>query len=547
MGLRGYQSAAVEAVYDHLRERDDNPCVVIPTAGGKSHIIAQLCKDVVGWGGRVIALAHVHELLSQNYAKIVEAEPGLALQTGIHSASLGSRDTEHPIIVAGIQSAFRRVKQFGKVDMVIVDEAHLITVEGDGMYRTFIAGLKEANPAIRVVGFTATDYRMTTGRICMPENILNHVCFEAGVSDLIRQGYLCNLVNKGSAVDIDTSGLHMRGGEFVPEEAERLMNEDGLVRQACGEILKKTTERKSVLVFCAGIEHAKAVAGHLDGMDRAITIFGETNKEERAETIRAFKAGKLKYLVNVNVLTTGFDAPNIDCIVLLRPTMSPGLYYQMVGRGFRLHEGKENCLVLDFGGNIVRHGPIDRITIQDRLKRDRGEAPWKKCPECGEIVPAAVRECPACGFVFPVHERTHDTAASEAPILAGQVTTETCAVEEVSYHLHINRAGSRTMRVDYSFGDIGKESEWVCFEHSGYAWEKAGRWWYRRTTACMPKTVEEAVALANAGALAETKSITIRSVGGEDFPQIISHVLGPKPTTWKDPTCETEAATEIRY
>lgn len=172
--LRPYQQEAVEDIYDHLRDHDDNPCVVIPTAGGKTPVMATVCKDAVGrWEGRVLIVAHVRELLEQAVEKLNIVAPEMWHQIGVYSAGLKSRDTEHPIIVAGVQSVFRRASELGRFDLVVIDEAHMIPPDGDGMYRTLIAGLKDTNPDLRIIGLTATPFRMTSGPICAPENVLN--------------------------------------------------------------------------------------------------------------------------------------------------------------------------------------------------------------------------------------------------------------------------------------------------------------------------------------------------------------------------------------
>jgi DNA repair protein RadD len=176
--LRPYQKEAIDAVYRHLREHEDNPCVVIPTAGGKTPILATICKDAVSkWRGRVLIVAHVKELLEQAVDKLNQVAPELGLQIGIYSAGLKSHDTDEPIIVAGIQSIYKRAKKLGHFDLAIIDEVHCIPPDGDGMYRTLLTGLKETNPILRIIGLTATPYRMASGDICAPENILNTVCY----------------------------------------------------------------------------------------------------------------------------------------------------------------------------------------------------------------------------------------------------------------------------------------------------------------------------------------------------------------------------------
>jgi DNA repair protein RadD len=533
--LRPYQAEAVAAVYDHLRRRDDHPCVVIPTAGGKTPVMATICRDAVQqWNGRVLILAHVKELLEQAADKLHAMAPDLWNRIGVYSAGLKSRDTEHPIIVAGIQSVFRRAAELDRFDLILIDEAHMLPPDGEGMYRTFLADARVVNPNVRLVGLTATPYRMSTGLICGPENLLNHVCYEVGVRELIVQGYLCPLKTKAGKRKVDTTNLHLRGGEFIAGEVEALMDDDSLVRSACREILDQTADRHSVLIFAAGVQHALHVQKVLGEMGQACGfVCGDTLPFERAEFLKKFKDGQLKYLVNVNVLTTGFDAPNIDCVALLRPTNSPGLYYQMVGRGFRLDPSKDNCLVLDFGGNILRHGPVDALEIKDR-SAGNGEAPAKECPQCQAVIHAAYSLCPECGYEFPLPKRgQHEQEASTAGILSGEISETQHTVSEVGYSVHVKRDAPeghpRTMRVDYRVGFNDYRSEWVCIEHTGYARGKAEAWWKLRSHLPVPENVDDAVALAEAGALASALSITVRSVTGEKYDRIVKCELGPKP------------------
>jgi DNA repair protein RadD len=547
--LRPYQRDAVQSVYRHLRERDDNPCVVIPTGGGKTPVMATICDDAVRqWNGRVLVLAHVKELLEQTAGTLDRMAP--QLHVGLHSAGLGRRDTEHPVIVAGIQSVYRRAADlFGEraFDLAIIDEAHLIPPEGDGMYQTFLSEARVVNPRLRVIGLTATPFRMTSGMICTPEHFLNAVCYEVGVKELIRDGYLCALRTKAGAAKADTSDLHVRGGEFIPGEVEDLMDQDGLVRSACAEIMQHAQDRQSVLIFASGIRHGQHIAEILrreHGVECGF-VCGETPTAQRDGLIARFRRqGKpelfgddcqkpLKYLCNINVLTTGFDAPNVDCVAMLRPTMSPGLYYQMVGRGFRLCEGKADCLILDFGGNVLRHGPVDAIRITE-VNNGNGDAPAKECPQCHAVIAAGYAICPECGYEFPPPERQqHDRQASTAEILSGQVTDAEHQVREVFYGVHVKRdAGPehpRTMRVEYQVGWQQHFSEWVCFEHSGYARAKAEAWWRRRSNDPVPDTVDDAVELAQAGSLASTLTITVRTVAGEKYDRIVNHTLGEKP------------------
>ncbi len=532
--LRPYQEQVKAAVYDHLRTRGDNPCAVVPTAGGKTPIMASICKDsVVQWNGRVLILAHVKELLQQTADKLCTVCP--EVKFGVYSAGLRRRDTTDPVIVAGIQSVFRRACELDAFDLVMVDEAHLIPPEGDGMYRRFLADAKVINPDLRIIGFTATPFRMKTGTICTPDGFLNPICFEVGVRELIRDGYLCPLVTKAGKTKADTSSLHIRGGEFVADEVEDLMDQDNLVGAACTEIVEQTQERKACLIFASGIrhgEHILRVMAEEHGIDCGF-VTGETPTKVRDAILARFRAGDLKYLVNVNVLTTGFDAPQIDCVALVRPTMSPGLYYQMVGRGFRLHPGKQNCLVLDFGGNVLRHGPVDQVKVADRT-RGNGDAPVKECPDCQALIAAGYARCPQCGYQFPPRQRQeHDSKATEAGILSGQVTDTDYDVRDINYSVHTKRDAPpdapKSLRVDYRLGLNHWQSEFICLEHDGYARQKAVAWWRKRSPDPVPDTAERAVEIAEGEGLAHTLKITVRNIVGEQYDRIVGYQLRPIP------------------
>jgi DNA repair protein RadD len=508
--------------------------VVIPTAGGKTPVMASICKDAVGeWNGRVLILAHVKELLEQATDKLRAVCP--EIEFGVYSAGLKRRDTRNPVIVAGIQSVYRRACELDAFDLVMVDESHLIPADGEGMYRQFLADAKIVNPALRIAGFTATPFRLKTGPICTPEGFLNHVCFEVGVRELIHDGFLCPLRTKAGINKADFGQLHVRGGEFVADEVEHLMDDERLVEAACGETVGYTGDRQAVLIFASGIKHGEHIVRVLadqHGIECGF-VTGETPTAERDAILGRFRRGELKYLCNINVLTTGFDAPHIDCVALVRPTLSPGLYYQMVGRGFRLHDGKKDCLVLDFGGNVMRHGPVDDLRIKPAGDGD-GEAPAKECPECQALIAAGYATCPQCGYEFPPPKRKkHDAKASEAGILSGQVTTTKYQVQDVCYSVHSKRGAPddapKTMRVDYKVGWHEYKSEWVCFEHDGYARQKAVAWWRRHSPDPIPDTAERAVEVAQGGGLAATHSITVRSVAGDDFERITDYELGALP------------------
>ena len=547
MELRYYQKHAVQAVYNHLREKENNPCVVIPTAGGKTPVIAKIAMDVCkSWNGRTLILSHVKELLQQSVRHLEKLCPELKERIGVYSAGLKSRDTTHDVIVAGIQSIYKRAAELGKIDIIMIDEAHLIPPDGEGMYQTFLTAMKEINPQVRLIGLTATPFRMKSGLICAPENLLNEICYEVGVKELMVAGYLSPLKSKAGLKKPDTDKLHIRMGEFIEQEVDELMDTDELVEAACQEIVEMTKDRKSVLVFCSSVKHGQHVMEVLNGLEQSVAaVFGETSSNGRANILASFKEGAIKYLVNVNVLTTGFDAPNIDGVILLRPTASPGLLYQMVGRGFRINEGKEDCLVLDYGNNILRHGPIDAIRVRAEKKRkkksdlSKEDAPARECAECRSLVAIHYTSCPECGHEFPRQERSpnHSSQASnEAVLSTDDVSSVDYEVQGITYRSHTKyiKDGvlpgrfSRSMRVQYEIGWNTYVSEWICFEHKGYARKKAEGWWKVRSNEPVPSTVEEAVQLCRFGAIKKTVGIIVDE--REKYPRILSYLFGGFPT-----------------
>lgn len=534
MILRPYQQASIDAVNSYLSSRDDNPVVVIPTGGGKTPVMATICRDVADrWGGRVLILAHVKELLQQSVDKLQQVCPDLPV--GVYSAGLKRRDTEHAVIVAGIQSVYKRACELDAFDLILVDECHLIPSDGEGMYRQFLADAKVINPHVRVVGFTATPFRLDAGSICRGNHFLNAICYEVGVRQLIADGFLSPLISKAGIAKADITQVGIRAGEFIASEVEAAMDDAALVEAACSEVAEITRDRQSILIFASGVQHGRHIVKVLaekQGIECGF-VCGETPSDEREQLLARFRGEQrglfqyspLKYLCNVNVLTTGFDAPNVDCVVLLRPTMSAGLYYQMVGRGFRLHPNKANCLVLDYGGNVLRHGPVDQLHLANKRGGGSGEAPAKECPSCRALVATGYARCPHCQHEFPPPDKSkHESRASGFGVLSGQITDEKWPVLDVAYSRHMKKGATPdtkpTMRVTYQLGLSYWMSEYLCFEHTGYPQHKAKQWWRARTALPCPTTVDEAVKIAESGQLRLTDEVTVRSVAGEKYDRV---------------------------
>lgn len=524
MILRPYQQAALDTLWRYLRHADGNPALVLPTGAGKSPLMAAIAREAVtDWGGRVMVLAHVQELVAQNAAKMTAMWHSAPM--GIYAAGLKRRDRFEKVLFCQIQSVHTRATALGHFDLILVDEAHRIPLKSEGMYRSFIADLRRINPNLRVVGLTATPYRLQGAAVpvCGPENVLTEIAYEARIADLIRDGYLSPMISRaGERPSLE--GVHLRGGEYVERELAGAMMP--LVERTVDDLTARAQGRRAGIVFCVNVAHAEAVLDALHGAgEDAALVHGETPKAERTRLIDAFQAGALRWMVNVNVLSEGFDAPHIDCVAMLRPTKSPGMYYQQVGRGFRMAPGKVDCLVLDYAGNMLEHGPVDAIRVRPARGNKAAEvtkAAAKECPACSALLALGFRTCPDCGHVFAQSEPGHLDRPVDAPVLSTRREAARHAVHSVKYERHEKAGKPVSLRVTYQCG-LRRFSEWICLEHTGMAQVKARQWWMARSGAgAVPRTVEEALPLAYT--LPRPVAITVDE--NEKYPRIVGVEMG---------------------
>lgn len=512
IALRPYQRAAIDGLYAYFSEHDGNPLIVLPTGAGKSLTMAAFIKEAIEAypSTRILLLTHVKELIEQDAKAIINY--WYEAPIGIWSAGVGQK-VKDQITVAGIQSIHTLPTKFAGTDIVIIDEAHLVSKKADTMYGRFMAALRKHNPKMKVVGLTATHYRMDSGLLTDGETrIFTDIAYEADVGDLIKAGWLCPLVAKNGATKADLSKVHTRGGEFVPSELQHAMDKAELIEGALDEVATYATDRNHILGFCAGVEHAQHCAERCRARGwTAAYVSGDMTSYERDRIIGDFKAGRVRFLFNAMLLTTGFDAPHIDCILMLRPTKSTGLYVQIMGRGLRKHPSKENTLVLDFAGNVERHGPIDQIKV--KKKREKGEgvsvAPVKECPSCHELLMTMVMKCPQCGHEFPA-SAPHGTEASEAVLVAALQEPKVYTVDSVEYEYHDKMGKAPSMKVTYWCGPSGF-TEWVPIEDTrSYVKKHAIYWFYARGITCPAKVAD---ALAMGTSIPAPDTITVKPDG----------------------------------
>nr|WP_295710361.1 DEAD/DEAH box helicase [uncultured Halomonas sp.] len=384
--LRPYQQEAVKRVVGHFRASSEPALVVLPTGSGKSLVIAELARLA---RGRVLVLAHVRELVEQNHAKY----QAYGLEADIFSAGLKRKEATRQVVFGSVQSVVRNLERFNDANftLLVIDESHRVSLNEDASYGQVIEHLRRQNPQLKILGLTATPYRLGQGFIYFrhhhgmvrgsEESFFRDCVFEQPLRLMVKQGYLAAPKRLDMAIEgYDFSALKPASSGLFQEEAlNRVVAGSRATPGIIEQIIARGVDRQGVMIFAATVAHAEEIMGYLPTAEAAL-ITGATPSQERKALIDAFKARALKYLVNVAVLTTGFDAPHVDLIAILRPTESISLYQQMIGRGLRLSPGKEDCLILDYAGN-----PWDIFAPEvGEPKPDSDSEPVQvECPECG--------------------------------------------------------------------------------------------------------------------------------------------------------------------
>lgn len=517
--FRPRQTAAIQSLWDYFGKYSGNPIVAMPPGTGKSVVIGGFAYSILYHypRSRVLMCTHVQELIEQNFARLLEIWP--TAPAGIYAASLNRKEIA-AITYGSIQSLYKKARDLGHIDIMMVDESHLVNNADNTMYMQLITELKLINPLLKVVGFSATPYRMATG-LLTDSGIFNDCCFDdttlENFNHYIREGWLCRLVAKPTATELDVSNVGLIGNEYNQGALEAAVDREAVTRAALQETLQYAGGRRHWLVFGTGMNHCHHIADILaDFGVSAAVVHHKTPATERRDLIEHFKAGRVTALVNNNLLTTGFDFPGIDLIVCLRPTRSPGLWVQMLGRGIRpvyaQHFPREtadqrllaiasgpkiNCRVFDFAGNAKRLGPINDPRIPDRKKKGGGggSAPIKICAQCMTYNHASVRFCDECGYEFPHVNNLLQEHAAEAEFIRDDTpVVEEFTVNHVLYNQHKTRKGGITLRVTYHCG-LRRFNEYIPIE-SGSAKGIVVNWWRKcsgRPHLDPPGTVADAI------------------------------------------------------
>jgi DNA repair protein RadD len=520
---RDYQIASAQSIWDYFNNGGNgHPAIALPTGTGKSLIPPMFIHGVMQLypNQRFMVLTHVKELIDNNAKKMEEVWPSAPM--GIYSAGLRVKDTQAPIIFGGIASVFRNIEIFGHRDIVFIDECHLLNPNASSMYQTVLNKLMAFNPWLKVVGLTATPFRLGQGRITdggLFTEIIYNGCNLDAFNRFIAQGWLSPPIPKRPRTELDVSNVGIQNGDYKLSQLQAAVNIDGLTKAVCQEMCEHGHDRKSWLVFCSGIEHAEKVATALQFMGvSAAAIHSKLSDSDRDDRISRFKSGDLRCVTNNNVLTTGFDHPAIDFIGMLRPTQSPGLWVQMLGRGTRPAPDKKNCLVLDFAGNTRRLGPINDPVIPTKKGPGNGDAPVKICDQCGTYNHASVRFCVECGAEFHFQTKIVKTADTQTLIRGDFPIFADFDVDRVLYVRHESASGVG-IRVSYYCGMRMFEEFLQPFATKALPRHRARDWWRQRSAEEIPETIEDWLKLTYT--LREPKQIKVWL--NKKYPEVMSY------------------------
>ncbi|MEB2845902.1 DEAD/DEAH box helicase [Endobacterium cereale] len=566
MVLRYFQEEAVEALFDYWAEEPGNPLIDLATGTGKSMVMATVIQRLCqGWPDmRIMVVTHVAELIEQSFLELL----GVWNQApaGIFSAGLNRRDARSQIIFAGIQTVWNKAdlicgarvvdgeKVYDRpIDVVLVDECHLIPKNSDTQYGQFFRVMREVNPDLKIVGLTATPFRLDSGRLDEGEDrMFDRVVYTYGIADGVRDGYLAPLSSKHTATELSMKGVGKQAGDYKQSAMQAAVDKPDVTQAAVDEIVAKGADKRSWLCFCSGVEHAEHVRDEI--RSRGIScemITGDTPKEERRRIIEDFKAYRIRALTNNSVLTTGFNHRGVDLIAALRPTLSASLYLQMMGRGTRVLYApgmsldtpderraaiaagpKPSCLVLDFAGLVDKHGPVDMVQPKEPGSGD-GEAPMKICPTdrqdkndnygCGEKLHASARVCTCCNYEFDIDDSPKiASTAADVPIMT-MAEPESRTISSRTFRFHEGK-GDKPPSVKVTFmSGMTAINEWLCPQHSGFAKTKADRFWLAHGgNRPFPKGVMEW--LERQSELTETAEITVQPRG--KYWDVVGHMPG---------------------
>lgn len=484
MQLRPYQQKCVDDIIAFIHNDKGNGIVNLPCGSGKSIIAAKVAEHLHICQQRPIIVANRSKLLDQNASK-------LGVPHGLVSAGLKRAEYNAPIVVGGIQTIYNKAHKLGAAQWLIIDECHSVGNDfaSDSMYHQFISHYQNA----RIIGLSATPFRSNEGQLSWGK-----IIHETIYQELWDAGFLVPLTNKL----LDKPNLNdvaITAGEYNLGQLNSIMNVDDLVYRTAQKIIAYTADRNKVLIFCVTVEHAIHMAGILHSMgQKANFVHGGQTEENRYRNYNEFENGETKYLCNVELATIGVDFPCIDTIVILRPTMSLGLHEQILGRGVRLYPNKQDCLILDFAGNLAQHGNLGSPTWKwfGSKKVELKKNNTKICPKCETNVSVFYSECPSCQYIFlketiPVEH--NEDADMETNLNATNSEERWYKPSQIIYSRNMGKAGKLdTFKVHYLCGKADFY-QFICFDHERGSWANKNALLWAKERGDIPESIDEAL------------------------------------------------------
>lgn len=545
MQLRQYQEEGLQALWSYFMTNSGNPILAWPTGSGKSLVPAEFIKRTMFHypNNRFLVTTHVKELIKQNYEKMQSVWPNAP--AGIYSAGLKQKDILNPIIFGGVQSMVKIPDAFGHRDIMFVDEAHLISPNETSSYQKLIGRLRQINPKLKVIGMSATPYRAGQGMLTdggLFTDIAHDLTSLDNFNKLVREGYLSPLIPKKTSIELDVSNVSMQAGEFVQSQLQHEVDKAEITWKALQEAVYYGQNRKSWLIYATGIEHANHIAEMLNKLGiECASVHSKQPSDYNDAALKAHKELRLRAIVSFGKLTTGLDHPEVDFIVMLRPTMSVVLWVQMLGRGTRVVyangfdlntiEGrlaaitagpKQNCLVLDFAKNSIRLGPINDPVIPRKKGDKGGDLPIKICEACGVYNHIKAVHCDPCGNPFSFQVKIKETAGTEVLIKGCEELPiiETFDVTYVTYGRKQKEGKSPYIVATYFIGmDAYKEFVFPESKNRKHFFD----WWRMRSVTDPPTTTADA--LSRVSQLRPPRRIRVhlnRMYNGRKIPEVLS-------------------------
>lgn len=414
MKLRPYQEECLTAIWEEIK-KEACALVVASTGSGKTVVFVRFidyCFKVMGKVKpdepfRSMILVHKIDLVTQAEDKFNQFASHL--NTGLYCGSLKQKNLDADITIGSIDSIKKEVPF---INLLIVDEYHRFY--NRRAYYDYREKLLERNPKLKTVYFTATPYGKTGYLFGEIDSEIKEPCFQIGMEELIDQGHLVKPIFKEGKSKFNTDLLKETNGDFTDRAVRELIKEshDKLEVQV-EDAISRLKERKKAIWCCTSIEHAEDIEEELLRRgEKVVCVHSKKRLERQDELVRAFESGPIKHMISVTKLSEGTDIPPIDAVVCMRPTRSPILYVQMIGRGLRPFEGKTDCLFLDYGGVVEALGHPSKPYIREKSKRRDAKPKALMCPSCMELNFAPIDICKSCNYEFLKDEREIDRLRS---------------------------------------------------------------------------------------------------------------------------------------